>query len=83
MEASVYDQRSARNPGQLENQNVPARRWRLGLGVLAAYLYARASEEHGAVEPNRLKTMDVLKLAVAVLAIVRQITDLGAGDSKN
>jgi len=55
----------------------------LGLGVLAAYLYARASEEHGAVEPNRLKTMDALKLAVAVLAIVRQITDLGAGDSKN
>jgi hypothetical protein len=54
----------------------------LALGFLAAYLYARASEEHGAIEPRGLKTMDALKLAVALLAIVRQITDLGAGDGK-
>ncbi len=54
----------------------------LVLGFLAAYLYARASEEHGAIEPRGIKTMDALKLAVALLAIVRQVTDLGAGDGK-
>jgi len=54
----------------------------LVVGLLSAYFYARASEEHGVIEARGLKTMDALKLAVALLAIVRQITDLGAGDSK-
>jgi hypothetical protein len=52
----------------------------LGLivGVLSAYLFIRAAGEHE-VEPKKIKTMDAIKLVVAVTAIVRQITDLGAG----
>ena len=52
------------------------------LGLVAAYFFARASEETGANGPSEIKTMDALKLAVSVLAIVRQITDLGVGDNK-
>jgi NhaP-type Na+/H+ or K+/H+ antiporter len=48
------------------------------IGLLAAYFYARVSEENGFEQPNRIKTMDALKLAVALLSVVRQITDLGA-----
>jgi NhaP-type Na+/H+ or K+/H+ antiporter len=51
------------------------------IGLLAAYFYARVSEENGA-GPSRIKTMDALSLAVALLSIVRQITDMGAGSSK-
>ena len=50
----------------------------LMIGLLAAYFYARVSEENGFEQPNRIKTMDALKLAVALLSVVRQITDLGA-----
>ena len=50
----------------------------LGVGLLAAYFYARVSEENGFEHPNRIKTMDALKLAVALLSVLRQITDLGA-----
>lgn len=50
----------------------------LAVGFLAAYFYARVSEENGFAQPNRIKTMDALKLAVALLSVVRQITDLGA-----
>ncbi len=50
----------------------------LMVGLLAAYFYARVSEENGVAQPNRIKTMDALKLAVALLSVVRQITDLGA-----
>jgi len=53
----------------------------LAVGLLAAYFFARVSEEHG-VEPGRIKTMDALKLAVALLSIIRQITDIGAGNGK-
>jgi hypothetical protein len=49
------------------------------VGLLSAYLYARSSQEHGKIQPEQISTMDALKLAVALLAIVRQITDLGAG----
>ncbi len=48
------------------------------IGVLSAYLYVRAAGEHE-VEPRRIKTMDAIKLVVAVTAIVRQITDMAAG----
>ena len=52
------------------------------VGLLSAYFYARVTEENGASEPVRIKTMDALKLAVSLLSVVRQITDLGAGSSK-
>lgn len=52
------------------------------VGLLAAYFYVRATEENGALAPKRLKTMDMIGLAVTLLSIVRQITDLGAGGGK-
>lgn len=51
------------------------------VGFLAAYFYARASEESDSA-PVHIKSMDALKLAVAVLSLVRQITDLGANGGK-
>jgi high-affinity Fe2+/Pb2+ permease len=51
------------------------------IGLLAAYFFTRASEESGN-GPTRIKTMDALKLAVALLAIIRQITDIGANGHK-
>jgi hypothetical protein len=50
----------------------------LAAGLLAAYFFARASEENGNPAPQRIKTMDALKLGVALLAIVRQVTDLSS-----
>lgn len=50
----------------------------LALGLLSAYFFARVSEENELNGPSRISTIDTLKLAVAVLAIMRQITDLGA-----
>jgi hypothetical protein len=52
------------------------------LGLMAAYFYARASEESTPDKPSRIKTMDALKLGVSLLALLRQITDLGADDGK-
>ncbi len=55
----------------------------LVLGLLTAYFFARVSEEqHDISGPTRISTMDALKLAVAILAIIRQITDLGASGKK-
>jgi hypothetical protein len=54
----------------------------LVVGLLAAYFYARVSQENGADKPARIHTMDALKLAVSILAVIRQITDLGANSSK-
>jgi len=53
----------------------------LAVGLLSAYFYARASEENGGGRSaqSQMSSMDILKLAVALLAIVRQITDLGSG----
>jgi hypothetical protein len=48
------------------------------IGLLSAYFFARASEENGKESPARIRTMDALKLGVALLGILRQITDLGA-----
>lgn len=50
----------------------------LVVGLLAAYFYARVSEEDGADQPQGIKAVDTLKLAVSVLGLIRQITDLGA-----
>jgi hypothetical protein len=52
------------------------------IGLMAAYFYARASEESTPERPARIKTMDALKLGVSLLALVRQITDLGADGGK-
>ncbi|MBN1565978.1 MAG: hypothetical protein JXA10_19215 [Anaerolineae bacterium] len=46
-------------------------------GLLAAYFYARASEESGKDGPGPIKSMEALSLAVAMLSLIRQITDLG------
>lgn len=51
------------------------------VGLLAAYFYVRATEESGS-GPVRIKSMDALSLAVALLALIRQITDLGAKSGK-
>jgi hypothetical protein len=54
----------------------------LFMGLLAAYFYARASEEHHQQGPERIKTMDALKLGVSLMSLIRQITDLGVGNGK-
>ncbi|MBI5958741.1 MAG: hypothetical protein HY866_08400 [Chloroflexi bacterium] len=51
-------------------------------GLLAAYFFARVSEENGSSGPTRLKTMDMIKLAISVLGLVRQVTDLGTSGKK-
>ncbi|GAB4421951.1 MAG: hypothetical protein Kow00106_19060 [Anaerolineae bacterium] len=50
----------------------------LAVGLISAYFYARVSEENGFERPHRIPTMDALKLAVSLLSVIRQITDLGA-----
>ena len=52
------------------------------IGLLAARLYWRAAEENQAADAGKISTMDGLRLAVALLAIVRQVTDLGTGGKK-
>jgi len=52
------------------------------IGLLAARLYWRAAEENQAIDAGKISTMDALRLAVALLAIVRQVTDLGTGGKK-
>ena len=52
------------------------------VGLMAAYFYARASEESTPEKPARIKTMDALKLGVSLLALLRQVTDLGADNGK-
>ena len=48
------------------------------LGVLAAYMFVRAADESSEDgEPKQLQTGDVFKLGATLLAIVRQIADLG------
>jgi len=54
----------------------------LAVGLLAGHFYVRVSEESGQEGPAKLKTMDALKLAISVLGLVRQVTDLGAGGDK-
>ena len=48
------------------------------IGVGAAYLYVRAAEEatQGGA-PKRVKTRDALRIGTAMVAIVRQIAELG------
>lgn len=48
------------------------------IGVSAAYLYVRASDEGSEGRaPKRLKTGDAVRVGVALTALVRQIAELG------
>ena len=52
----------------------------LVVGLLAAQLYARAAEENGQESP-KIGTMDILRLTIALVAIVRQITEMASQDN--
>jgi hypothetical protein len=54
------------------------------LGLLSAYLYARAAEEDAERlgKPQRVQTGDMLGLGLALLAVVRQIAELGKTPKK-
>jgi NhaP-type Na+/H+ or K+/H+ antiporter len=48
------------------------------LGLLSAYLYVRAAQENAKSDkPRKVKTGDAMKLTLAILALVRQIAELG------
>jgi len=50
----------------------------LALGLLAAYLYVRAAGENNRIAgPKKMETMDVLKLGLAALGLIRQIAEIG------
>lgn len=52
----------------------------LVVGLIAANLYTRAAEEaNGSSKVPALRANDVVKLGLAILGIVRQITELGSG----
>lgn len=58
----------------------------LVLGLTAAHLFNRAAEENGQTTVSRsLKTSDIFRIALAAIALIRQISSLGAGSqhSKN
>jgi gas vesicle protein len=50
------------------------------VGVLAAYLYADSVDRHG-TEPE-LQTGEAVGIGMALLALLRQISTLHAGDAK-
>jgi hypothetical protein len=51
------------------------------IGVSAAYLYLRAAEEASEDgSPRPLATPEAVKLGMALLALVRQIADMGGKD---
>jgi hypothetical protein len=47
------------------------------VGALAAYLYVRSANEHNTAPP-KVKTSEAIKLAVAVITLMRQIAALSA-----
>ncbi len=50
------------------------------LGLISAYLYNRAASDYGPAEgQNRIQTGEVLGLGLAVLGIIRQVTEMGRG----
>jgi len=55
-------------------------------GTMAGYLYNRAAaeyaERHGG-KPPRPKTLEIVGLVLAIMAMVRQITELGRPDQKD
>jgi hypothetical protein len=54
------------------------------IGLVSAYLYARAAEEDAERlgKPERVQTGDMLGLGLALLAVVRQIAELGKTPKK-
>lgn len=48
------------------------------LGLVSAYFFMRVNSEIDSDKPRQIKTMDLLSLAVALIGIVRQVTNLGA-----
>ncbi len=53
----------------------------LVIGFLAAHMYTQAVEEnHNGIVPQ-VETSDVFRLGLAAVALMRQITDLGAKDA--
>ncbi len=50
----------------------------LVMGLAAAHMYARTAEENGeAGTPVRIETGDALKIGMAAMALVRQVSSLG------
>ncbi len=54
----------------------------LAVGLLAGHLYSRAAEENMKLEPGKIGTMDAVRLGIAVMAIIRQITDMATHGDK-
>jgi hypothetical protein len=54
------------------------------LGLASAYVYTRAAEEdvERVGKPKRVQTGDLLGLGLALLAIVRQVAELGKTSDK-
>ena len=52
----------------------------LAVGFLAAYFYNRAAEE--SENDDGLQATDFLKIALTLLGVVRQLTELGSGGSR-
>ncbi len=49
-------------------------------GLLSAYMYNRASTDNGPSDGrNRVQTGEVLGLGLALLGVIRQITEMGRG----
>lgn len=53
----------------------------LVVGMLAAYMFVRSARENS-VEPPYIKTGEAIKLAVAVITLLRQITALSSEGKK-
>lgn len=53
----------------------------LVFGLISAYLYNRAATDNGPMADgrNRVQTGEVLGLGLAMLGVVRQITEMGRG----
>ena len=55
------------------------------LGLVSAYLYARAAEEEAerkGGKPDKIPTSQLLTLGLAALGLIRQITELGKPPKK-
>lgn len=55
------------------------------VGFLAAYFYARAAEDdvrQNGVQRNRVSTGELIGLGLAVLALLRQISEMGRSNPK-
>jgi hypothetical protein len=57
----------------------------LVLGMLAAYLFARAAEEEAdrnGGKPEKIGTMQLISIGLATLTLIRQIAELGKSGKK-